>query len=163
MNHSLNSSTSGGPDVLYAASVTALLLVTPINIYTLLLIVRGGLETITSEFYCLNLAISDILMCFFSLFYLTEKYLQVLSIVSSFFLGFQNLSRPLFQGCICVERYLAVVHPVTSLRYKLLRYKMCCSFVWLTTLGFCITYLFYTEKLFKVFLGTVMWALKQPT
>ncbi|CAL8274110.1 unnamed protein product [Gadus morhua 'NCC'] len=54
MNHSLNSSTLEGPDVLYAASVTALLLVPPINIYTLLLIVRGGLETITSEVYCLK-------------------------------------------------------------------------------------------------------------
>ena len=152
----VNSSTLEHP-VLYGTSVGTLLLVPPINFYVLLLIVRGGLETITSEFYCLNLAISDIFMCFFNLFYLLGQHLiayeQVLLLVSRFFLGFQNLSRPLFQCCICVERYLAVVHPVIFLRYKLLRYKiMCCSVVWFITLGFCITFLF-TERLFKVMLG----------
>ncbi|CAL8351454.1 unnamed protein product [Boreogadus saida] len=107
MNHSLNSSTLEGPDVLYAASVTVLLLVPPINIYTLLLIVRGGLETITSEVYCLNLAVSDILMCFFCLFYVIGKDLQEIVSLSPFFLGFRN--------AIWLERYLAVVHPVIFL------------------------------------------------
>ena len=180
MNHSLNSSTLEGPDVLYAASVTALLLVPPINIYTLLLIVRGGLETITSEFYCLNLAVSDILICFFCLFYVIGKHLQVFLTVSSFFLGFQNIARPLFQGCICVERYLAVVHPLIFLRYKLLRYKIiCCCVVWFITLGFCISFIYYfliQSVIFKVYQGfytvlltlmmfccvSVLWALKQP-
>ncbi|CAL8288662.1 unnamed protein product [Arctogadus glacialis] len=60
MNHSVNSSTLEHHEVMYAASVVTLLLVPPINFYVLLLIARGGLETITSEFYCLNLAISDI-------------------------------------------------------------------------------------------------------
>ena len=165
MNHSVNSSASGGPDVLYAASVTALLLVPPVNIYVLVLMVRGGLETITSEFYCLNLAVSDILMCFFCLFYLVGQHLRVLLIVSSFFLGFQDTSHALFQCCICVERYLAVVHPVIFLRYKLLRYKiMCCSVVWFITLGFCISYVFHSRVaivLYKVYQGfyTVVFSL----
>ena len=176
MNHSVITSTLEHP-VLYVTSVVTLLLVPPINIYVMVLIVKGSLETITSEFYCLNLAISDILMSFFDLFYLIEKHLKVSLIITPFFLGFQNISRPLFQGCICVERYLAVVHPVTFLRYKLLRYKIiCCSVVWFITLGFCITYVFCIKKLFNVLLGfyivsfslmlfccvSVLWALKQP-
>ena len=164
----VNSSTLEHP-VLYGASVGTLLLVPPINFYVLLLIVRGGLETITSEFYCLNLAISDIFMCFFNLFYLLGQHLiayeQVLLLVSRFFLGFQNLSRPLFQCCICVERYLAVVHPVIFLRYKLLRYKiMCCSVVWFITLGFCVAFIYFvqiTKVLYKVMDGcyTVVFSL----
>ena len=180
MNHSLNSSTLDDPDVLYAASFTALLLVPPINIYVMLLIVRGGLETITSEVYCFNLAISDILMCFFCLFYVIQKHFQGFPFVSGFFLGFLNISPVLFQGCICVERYLAVVHPVMFLKYKLLRYKlMCCSVVWFITLGFCVALNFYFQivtVLFKVMdvfytvvfslmlfcCVSVLWALKQP-
>ncbi|KAK0148278.1 hypothetical protein N1851_011793 [Merluccius polli] len=70
MNHSVNSSsTLEYPDVMYAACVITLSLVPPINIYALLLILSGGLETITSDFSCLNLAVSDTLMCFFCLFY----------------------------------------------------------------------------------------------
>ncbi|KAJ8397590.1 hypothetical protein AAFF_G00438660 [Aldrovandia affinis] len=32
----------------------------------------------------------------------------------------------LFQCCICVERYLAVLHPLTFLRYRPLRYRVGC-------------------------------------
>ena len=48
-------------------------------------------------------------------------------------------ARPLFQACICVERYLAVLHPVLFLKYKPLRYRVACSTVaWLSNLGLCL-------------------------
>ncbi|XP_019123823.2 uncharacterized protein LOC109140709 isoform X2 [Larimichthys crocea] len=34
------------------------------------------------------------------------------------------ISRPIFQSCICLERYLAVVHPTVFLRFKPLRYSV---------------------------------------
>ncbi len=37
--------------------------------------------------------------------------------------------RPLFQCLMCVERYLAVVHPVIFLKYKPLRYRVICCTV----------------------------------
>ncbi len=47
--------------------------------------------------------------------------------------------RPLFQCLICVERYLAVVHPFTFLKYKPLRYKViCCTAAWIHILGSCL-------------------------
>ncbi len=40
---------------------------------------------------------------------------------------------------LCVERYLAVVHPVTFLKYKPLRYRVICfTAVWIITLGSCL-------------------------
>ena len=61
----------------------------------------------------------------------------------AFSVGLLTVSRPLFQCCICVERYLAVVHPVTFLKYKPLRHRVgCCGVVWLVVLGFCVAALF---------------------
>ncbi len=41
---------------------------------------------------------------------------------------------------MCVERYLAVVHPVTFLKYKPLRYRViCCTVVWIIGLGSCLS------------------------
>ena len=45
----------------------------------------------------------------------------------------------MFQCCICVERFLAVVHPVVFLRYKPLRYKVVCSGVtWVGVFGYSV-------------------------
>ncbi|KAJ8000616.1 hypothetical protein DPEC_G00182220 [Dallia pectoralis] len=58
-----------------------------------------------------------------------------------FFNGFILAGRPLFQCCICLERYMAIVHPVTFLFCKPLRYRVgCCAVVWLMILGFCFAY-----------------------
>ncbi|XP_027132363.1 C-X-C chemokine receptor type 3 isoform X1 [Larimichthys crocea] len=49
------------------------------------------------------------------------------------------ISRPIFQSCICLERYLAVVHPTVFLRFKPLRYRLaCCMVEWLLMLLYCI-------------------------
>ncbi len=41
---------------------------------------------------------------------------------------------------MCVECYLAVVHPVTFLKYKPLRYRViCCTVVWIIGLGSCLS------------------------
>ncbi|KAG9330388.1 hypothetical protein JZ751_025539, partial [Albula glossodonta] len=41
-----------------------------------------------------------------------------------FFSGLSTCTQPLFQCCLCVERYLAVLRPLTFLRYRPLRYKV---------------------------------------
>jgi cobalamin synthase len=79
-----------------------------------------------------------------------------------------------------VERYLAVVHPVTFLKYKPLRYRVgCCGVVWLMVLGSCFVNLLskYQSAWWKIFALilnlltlsvmlfcclAVLWALKRP-
>lgn len=44
------------------------------------------------------------------------------------------MARVQFQSTVCVERYVAVVHPLLYLRYKAFRYRMSfCCFIWLQT------------------------------
>jgi len=54
----------------------------------------------------------------------------------------------LFQCLMCVERYLAVVHPVTFLKYKPLRYRViCCTVVWFIVLGCCFLCLLVSDEM----------------
>ncbi len=54
---------------------------------------------------------------------------------------------------MCVECYLAVVHPVTFLKYKPFRYKLFCSAaVWITALSSCLFCVFTAFKHINVYM-----------
>ncbi|XP_014050678.1 P2Y purinoceptor 6-like [Salmo salar] len=108
-----------------------LILSLPTNGYVLWLILTGAGGTVASEFFALNLAVSEILYCLCAVFVFVYIHLPIPPILAliTFFSGFMFHGRPLFQCCICFERYLAVVHPVVFLKYRSLRYKplfQCC-------------------------------------
>ncbi|KAF7650522.1 hypothetical protein LDENG_00124930 [Lucifuga dentata] len=146
------------------------------------MVTRPGLVIIL-EFFSFNLTVSEMLfgianiISFIHLFHCISSLHQALS----FFSGFLFVGRPLFQTCICVERYLAVIHPVLFLRLKPLKYKLVgCAVVWLLVLIFCFTLAFMTKAmlfnlqsciisfylllcLVKLFCClSVFWALKKP-
>ncbi len=58
--------------------------------------------------------------------------------INIFLFGFAMTGHPLFQCLICVERYLAVVHPVTFLKFKPLRYRVICSGFFFLAGNFCL-------------------------
>jgi hypothetical protein len=134
------------------------ILVLPTNIYVLWLILTEAGGTMASEFFALNLAVSEILFCLCSIMYFIWLHHPtiVASYIMVFSFGFLITGRPMFQCCICVERYLAVVHPVVYLKYKPLRYRVgCCGVVWLMVLGSCLFQMFGSETyfLFYVYWG----------
>ena len=149
----MNSSTNSSVPFHYlehdAAVTTAcyavkLILSLPTNGYVLCLMLTGARGTMASEFFALNLAVSEILYCLCAVFVFVYIHLPIPPIlaIAACFSGFMCLGRPLFQCCICFERYLAVVHPVFFLKYRPLRYKVGCSgLVWLVLIGFCFTFL----------------------
>ena len=95
-----------------------LILGCPTNGYVLWLIFRGAGGTLASEFFTLNLTVNELLSYVYSvatIIWTKQERLVFLSILH-FFSGFLTMGRPLFQACICLERYLAVVHPVVFLR-----------------------------------------------
>ncbi|XP_056302930.1 C-C chemokine receptor type 8-like [Danio aesculapii] len=111
----------------------------PIHSYIIWLIVTGTRSRVASEFFVLNLSLTEIVVSLNCLFFALTYWFSSFLILRIFFIGFSITARPLFQCLMCVERYLAVVHPVTFLKYKPLRYRaFCCVVTWIITLGSCL-------------------------
>ncbi|ROL50003.1 SCAN domain-containing protein 3 [Anabarilius grahami] len=95
----------------------------PVNTYVIWLVVTGTGNGIAAEFFTLNLSICEMFFCMESLLIILSYKFDILWTAVYFLDGVATTSRPLFQCLICVERYLAVVHPVTFLKFKPLRYR----------------------------------------
>ncbi|KAL2088335.1 hypothetical protein ACEWY4_015234 [Coilia grayii] len=129
----------------------------PVNIYILRQIVIE--TTMTSEFFTLNLVLCEIIFCLKSPLLLLHFYVipSTLGDVLEFFDGFNGMGRPLFQTCICAERYLAVLHPVLFLKYKPLRYRLSSSGVgWLIVLGCCVASMLVRNTMFYFYMSLYM-------
>ncbi|XP_051734827.1 C-C chemokine receptor type 8-like [Ctenopharyngodon idella] len=107
----------------------------PTHSYVIWLIITGT----GSEVFNLNLSVCEIGICLNCFVYVLSYWIFSLSTLKVFFVGLTISGRPLFQCLISVERYLAVVHPITFLRFKPLRYRViCCTAAWIITLGSCL-------------------------
>jgi len=115
----------------------------PTHSYVIWLIITGTGSGVASEFFLLNLSMCETGNCLNCLVSALTVYLSSLSLLMVFLQGLILTGRPLFQCLMCVERYLAVVHPVTFLMYKPLRYRViCCTIVWIIILSSCFYCLF---------------------
>ncbi|XP_057215753.1 C-C chemokine receptor type 8-like [Triplophysa rosa] len=116
----------------------------PTHSFILWLIITSTGSGIASDFFNLNLSVCEIGICLNSvsvIFY--SLWFSSLSGLVYFLSGLGITGRPLFQCLMCVERYLAVVHPVTFLKYKPLRYRlMCCTAAWIICLVSCFLCMF---------------------
>ncbi|XP_067231468.1 C-C chemokine receptor type 8-like [Chanodichthys erythropterus] len=111
----------------------------PANSYVIWLIITGTGYGVASEFFILNLSVCELGICLNGLVFILSRSISSLKITDAFLMGLSFTGRPLFQCLICVERYLAVVHPVTFLMYKPLRYRViCCTAIWFISLGSCL-------------------------
>nr|XP_055035565.1 C-C chemokine receptor type 8-like [Misgurnus anguillicaudatus] len=109
----------------------------PTHFFIIYLIITGRGSGFASDFFHLNLSICEIGSSLYCLFAVLSRFVPGF-VILSFLFGLLLTGRPLFQCLICVERYLAVVHPVTFLKYKPLRYKViCCTAAWLICCGSC--------------------------
>jgi len=145
MNSSNAPSLSDTTIIATASTSVNLVLSLPINSYVVWLIATRPGGTLVAEFIPLNLAVFEILFCLLSAFIPLRHILPPSSPVEylvKFEHGFLWSGRPMLQCCICIEQFLAVVHPVLFLRYKTLRYKGAFSAVtWVVIIGFSVFYL----------------------
>lgn len=100
----------------------------PANLWVIWLICNGTTEPLALDIHQLTLAVSELTNCLclpVELFCLytsedTAKWIfeppQPLYILWMLQSSLVWVGRPLFQCCICVERYIAVVHPLIFMR-----------------------------------------------
>ncbi|XP_051537046.1 C-C chemokine receptor type 2-like [Myxocyprinus asiaticus] len=140
--------------VVYIISV---LLGFPTNSYVIWLIVTGTGNGLAAEFFSLNLSVCEILLCLNSFLHLLPEKGPNLIYVILVTQGLGNTGRLLFQCVICFERYLAVIRPVTFLKFKPLRYRVICSvIVWVATFGCCVVIFVLFISFRNLFLGFIL-------
>ncbi|XP_051519471.1 proteinase-activated receptor 3-like [Myxocyprinus asiaticus] len=152
----------------------------PANITVLWLIHKNKGDSSTSDIFIVQLAVLDTFFClippleFANIIFLTSS--SSTWYVLRFFYGIKD-SSPLFLSCICLDRYVAVLHPITFMGLKDKRHRsVCAGVVWLVTLIYaaakCVGKIPKFEKVFTgmilaafafmVFCNiSILWALRQ--
>ncbi|KAK5879043.1 hypothetical protein CesoFtcFv8_024390 [Champsocephalus esox] len=127
----------------------------PTNLMVLWLIHRNKGDSCTSDIFISHLAISDVLFCLIPPLELANIVFLTTSstwYVLRFFYGIKD-SSPLLLSCICLDRYMAVVHPITFTELKDRNHRaILAMIVWVITLAYaaakCVGNIVNFEKVF---------------
>lgn len=110
----------------------------PTHSFVLWLIVTTTERGIASEIFNLNMSVCEIMFCLRMLIGAFVENVPSLLDIVMFLSGFVITGR-FFHCLISFERYLAVVHPVTFLKFKPMRYRVgCCAFTWIMISISCV-------------------------
>ncbi|XP_038589256.1 proteinase-activated receptor 3 [Micropterus salmoides] len=112
----------------------------PANVMVLWLIRKNKGDSSTSDIFIINLAVLDILFCLTPPLELANiVFLPTTSrnwLILFFFYGMKDFS-PLFLSCICLDRYMAVIHPITFTELKDRHHRAVLALVvWLIILAY---------------------------
>lgn len=105
----------------------------PLNSCVIVLLLNRCRSLDPCDVFTLNQAAVEILFLFLAPFHIlcAVKMELCLNTAVGFVIGVGMLVRSLLQCLVCLERYLAVVHPVTFLKFRPLRYRVAiCVVVW---------------------------------
>ncbi|KAL7889388.1 hypothetical protein AOLI_G00016460 [Acnodon oligacanthus] len=113
---------------------------TPAHSWLLWLLFHHGWKIKPSQVFLVNRTVLELIFCIQCAVAMLDTLTndtRELSGVSSFTSGLSWIGRPLMQICICVERYLAVIHPIIFLKYKGIQYRTAsAAVVWLVAAAY---------------------------
>lgn len=151
----------------------------PANLMVLWLIRKNKSDSSTSEIFIFHLAILDMLFCLIPPLELVDIVFLTSGTtwyILRFIYGIKDFS-PLFLSCICLDHYMAVIHPITFTALKDRKHRTVLAFlVWLIILVYasakCVGNILNFEKVFTVMILTafafmvfcniaILWALRQ--
>uniref|UniRef100_W5N9V4 G-protein coupled receptors family 1 profile domain-containing protein n=1 Tax=Lepisosteus oculatus TaxID=7918 RepID=W5N9V4_LEPOC len=118
-----------GPMIFIIAQAINIVLGLQINLMVLWLLHRNKASFSTSDIFILNLAILDTFFCLMSPVDLLNRLLlnhATVWQVQSVAYGIKDGS-PLLLTCICLDRYLAVLHPITFTRFRSQKHRIICA------------------------------------
>ncbi|KAL0157620.1 hypothetical protein M9458_045696, partial [Cirrhinus mrigala] len=113
----------------------------PANCYILWLSVKEIIQGQSTKIFNVNGALAEIIFCFTACFAIPEHFFDCTDCrLPVAFLGqLVLLSRPLFLSCICVERYVGVLHPLIFLKLKPMKYRIALSAIgWIFIISSCV-------------------------
>ncbi len=125
-----------GPVVFVFTSVLCFIVGMPIHCWSLWVFLRGNFKP--NMVFPLNIIILELIFCIQCIAdFIDFKYSTTVSYsLSNFLIGLSWTFRPLIQMCMCIEQYLAVIHPVTFLRFKAIQYRIAsAAAAWLIAVG----------------------------
>ncbi|XP_015196121.2 proteinase-activated receptor 3-like [Lepisosteus oculatus] len=114
----------------------------PANLVVMWLILRKASDSSTSDIFIVNLAVLDACFCVMTPVELLNRLLlndERIWYAQRFSYGLKDVT-PLFLTCICLDRYVAVVHPITFTKIKDRSYReVCAAAVWGFTIAYSLT------------------------
>ncbi|KAJ8371588.1 hypothetical protein AAFF_G00307000 [Aldrovandia affinis] len=123
-----------------AVEILTVALGLPANLRVLWALLRSQVDPSTSNVFIGSLAALDVVFLLMVPAHVVNYLLldhPVLDRSLLFFFGLNEIGSPLFLSCVCLDRYFAVLHPVTFLRFRDVRYRAgCAGAVWAFTLGY---------------------------
>lgn len=123
----------------------------PSNSYIVWLIASGPKGKLLREFFQLNLSLFEVFYCFVCISFFAKYSNATLHLPKGLYHTLFWSGRPLLQCCICLEHFVAVVHPVLYLRYRTLRVKaVVAALAWtviLATINFYMAFQAFKEAI----------------
>lgn len=144
----------------YFIMSVCILVGTPAHLWYLWLYLRNIKQT---QVFLLNHTIMELISCIECTIEIMNSFIFMnnnLLLVIGFIYGLSWTGRPLIQTCICIEQYFAVLHPVTFLKYKDIKYRIAAVGVaWMMAFGYGlyeVYFLTFTDPIFNsVFIVSV--------